>query len=255
MSKASWKYKRVVNQFFYSIRNYPRLCSMLTAILFQSRRILRLGKKNKQDLKVEKLINNNVKFIYAANPKVATRSMYKLLQSNYNSQLCIKHKNFDEIYTENREAFNYFHFTFVRNPWARVYSCWKDKISTENKFCDIFIITKHKGLYPDMPFDHFVEWLLSNEGSDATADRHWMSQVEVLGIEYGIKYDFIGKIEELSTFETELFSKIGLSSCSLEVKNSSLTKQDEYKNVYTRDLIQLVYKRYKNDVDKFGYNF
>ena len=251
MSKPTWKYKRIINLAIYKINSFPKIVRIITYALYISRYLIRFGKKNSKDDTIEKVINDVDRFIYIANPKVATRSFLDLFESEMSSKVKTYHESFSCVYNANCARRSYYHFAVVRNPWARVYSCWKDKISTENKFCDIFIITKFKGLYPNMPFSDFVHWLCSKEGSDETADRHWLSQSEIL--KNASKVDAVIKIEELNKHESELLKRIGIHATSLTRKNSMTNKEDDYLALYNERLVTMIYERYKEDIERFGY--
>lgn len=253
MSKPTWKYKRAVNLLIYGMREQKWLVKIITALFYYFRYLFRLGRKVKRDNTIEKVVSDNKNFIYIANPKVATRSLLKLLISSQDIKIKIYHRSIEEVYAQNKERKSYFHFALVRNPWARVYSCWRDKISTEGKFCDIFIISKFKGLYPDMPFKEFVYWLCTDEGSDNKADRHWLSQYQIF--QGSAKVDKVIKIEELMLQGENLLTDIGLDSSLLQKENSTSLSDNDYQKYYDENLIDLIAKRYKNDIEKFNYTF
>lgn len=253
MSKPTWKYKRAVNLLIYRMREHKWLVKIIAALFYYLRYLFRLGEKVKRDNTIEKVVSDNKKFIYMANPKVATRSLLKLLSSSKGVTIKIYHRSIEEVYAQNDERKNYFHFALVRNPWARVYSCWRDKISTDGKFCDIFIMSKFKGLYPDMPFSDFVHWLCTAEGSDNKADRHWLSQHEIF--KGSFKVDKVIKIEELIQQRESLLTDIGLDPSLLQKENSTSLSDNDYQNFYDENLISLIAQRYKNDIKKFNYTF
>ena len=256
MQKYNWKFKKSVNLFFYKIRKHTRLVRFLTSVICTLRSALP-GRKKGADRIIRKAISNDNKFIYFANPKVATRSILSFLEDLQQSDLAIVESSYLAIEREYGNIDAFFTFSFVRNPWARTYSCWRDKISTHSKFCDIFILTRFKGLYPDMPFDEFVQWLGSDRGSDAYADRHWMSQAELLKRdEHGVSLDFIGKVENINADFKEVLRHLELDdSIALIHKNSSHAKDQGYTKVYTQKMIETVARRYQQDIKLFGYRF
>ncbi|QHJ11402.1 hypothetical protein FX988_01631 [Paraglaciecola mesophila] len=256
MAKIPWKYKRLVNKFFYLFREKPIALKGLKNFLYHIRNLLRLGKMPQADLTGEKVLSKNKGYLYVAIPKVATRSILSYFEKYDERDALVLHSSLNNIISENDDIVSAYWFSFVRNPWARAYSCWLDKISNQLKFCDITIISRYEGLKPDMPFDKFVEWLCSEEGSDEHADRHWMSQYELLGGEkYVEEFNFIGKIENLSDDFSIVGSKINVGPNKLPELNLNQKDPLSYRDKYNDATKALIAKRYKKDVTYFKYNF
>jgi sulfotransferase famil protein len=255
MSKPSWKYKRLVNQAIFSVRKYHTLVKFLVFTLYILRLLARNGKKPAKDIKNEKALSPKHGFIYIGNPKVATRSVLQLLNEKCKDDLVIHHDTMSSLYKIDASYENLYQFTLVRNPWARAYSCWKDKISTEKKFSDAFILSKYKGLYPDMSFSEFVYWLNSEPGSDEYADRHWLSKTELLANKREKPIDLIGKIEEIEAFQQKLLEDTGLQYGSLKRLNNTSEGFYGYRKYYTDELRNLIAQRYKADIEAFNYQF
>ena len=256
MNKYNWRFKRAVNLTIYRLRHYKKIVRLIVYVISFTRNAGFLVNR-RCDNKIRKAISEKNKFIYLGNPKVATRSILSFLESQQYSDLVVTEKTVEQLRNSIIEYDDYFSFTFVRNPWARAYSCWKDKITTQTKFCDIFILTKYRGLYPDMPFEEFVKWLASENGSDDFADRHWLSQYELLKNEQGkISIDFIGKSEQIAEDFKTLLQHLKIDE-SLKLSNSNATaeKRDQYKTAYTPYLKKMIYERYKKDIEVFGYDF
>ena len=256
MEDSNWKFKRVVNEFFYRLRNRRKFIKFLIFLISFFRNFGFL-KKRQCDNKIKKAFSVDNGFIYFANPKVATRTILQLLESQSYSDLTIAEKSVSEVHKYFEDNKICFTFTFVRNPWARVYSCWKDKITNDHKFCDIFILTKYKGLYPDMPFEEFVNWVDSVEGSDAFADRHWLSQVELLKNEQGeVDLAYIGKVESIDIEFNSILSSLNIPDpVRLRRNNSTVTEFEKYKSAYNEKTKMIVFKRYQRDVELFNYKF
>ena len=69
---------------------------------------------------------------------------------------------------------DYFIFSFVRNPWSRIYSTWKNKIANPNMPEEKRTILKRfDELYYNMPFEEFVSFVCESKyGNDIFGDRH-----------------------------------------------------------------------------------
>jgi hypothetical protein len=256
MQKASWKYKRMLNQVFFNLRSFPQLARGLKNLIYRLRCVLRQGEEVYADAAVEKIYSEKHQYLYVANPKVATRSLIDYFESYDAASMLINHQTIQRFLADQPAMQHYFRFSFVRNPWARVYSCWLDKITNQHKFCDASIISRFKGLYPDMPFAAFVEWLCSEEGGDRFADRHWMSQCELLGGSHVLaEYDFIGRLENIEHDFRQLAKHIGIGPETLPSLNLNQSDPNAYRQYYSQTSKDLVANRYSNDIQSFGYEF
>jgi len=256
VQKTSWKYKRILNHVFFKLRTFPKFARHLKNVIYQLRLLIRQGKAGSADAAVEKIYSEKHHYLYVANPKVATRSLINYFESHDAASMVFNHQAITRFLAEQPAIQHYFRFSFVRNPWAKVYSSWLDKITNQHKFCDASIISRFKGLYPDMPFAAFVEWLSSEEGSDQRADRHWMSQCELLG---GSKvladYDFIGRLENIEHDFRQVAKQLSIGPETLPTLNLNQSDPTEYRKHYTQTTQDLVAKRYANDIQSFGYEF
>ena len=208
------------------------------------------------------------KFIWFKNAKTAGTSMYRGIMIN---------EIYDLVgYKENPEEFllwwdsltdekldDYFKFTFVRNPFDRLVSAF-NHIVMEN------LLKLHMGqerelnyvqLY--MLFNLFVQRGLQTY--DINKDSvHWMTQYGHVAMD-GYQYvDFVGKYENLESDWRHVAKKIGVSEelpyigASSTAKESSETRE-VYQNLHyskfyrNQEIIDIVSKFYKKDIDIFGY--
>lgn len=153
----------------------------------------------------------------------------------------------------------YFVFGFVRNPWDRLVSCYRDKIEwgavvEDGRHRD----PSERRLYlgrefeREMSFEEFVERVA--EIPDRRANRHVRSQHTFLTDRKGrLIPDFIGRFESLSLdFETAM-ERIGARGVSLpHVRSSAGT---DYRAYYTDRLANMVAERYARDIELFGFGF
>lgn len=235
--------------------------ALLSASLFLYRHLdaLLLHRSCRKDLGSEKLLILEPKVLYVGIPKVATRSLLDALQSYCtNESLKFKIAEYDIARLIDRFdlAEGWFKFTFVRNPWSRAASCYMDKIAVTDEIKWARHMHGRKGLQAGMPFSEFAKWLNSDEGSDAVADRHWISQYQLLGIneKTPLKYDLIGRFENLREDYARLIIDTGLSLPPLTHRLKTQAPSD-YKRLYDDRSIQLIADRYSRDIELFGYSF
>ncbi len=183
------------------------------------------------------------KAIYFPIEKVATRSLFSVFDPNNKKVKPIK-KEFFKRYKD------HFKFTFVRNPYDRLVSCYEDKIMSDRKKEDLLIKNE---LYKKMPFKEFVKAIYSI--SDIRADQHIKSQYFFVADRKGnLLVDFIGKFENLQDDYKKICKKLGIKKPKkLPTKNKSKRKKD-YREYYDKETKRLVYERYKKDFEMFGYS-
>ncbi len=233
----------------------PVLKSLLHLILALYRLVdlLFLKKATKLDRTAENIVSKDRKFCCVVVPKCASRTLL------YNIRDAAKDKGFSYTIGRakiarliNRHA-GYFHFTFVRSPWARAYSCYKQKILRHDPISDALYFTGRSGLHGKMSFRDFVVWLGSSEGRDDCANRHWASQHLVLGMDLGMKYDFIGRLETMDRDLEMVTNHLGIGmDYFTRIRNRS-SRQDEYLEHYDEELIAIIARRYARDIEIFGY--
>ena len=239
---------RSIRKSVYSIQNIPFIGPFLNNyILNMYNSLYWLNIKSpKMDNNIEHIISLNYQFIYIAIPKVATRSFISFFTDpQYNWNSFIKEDKIANI--KNVSSYkNFYCFTFVRHPFDRVISCYKDKILYPTKIHEARVINKYKGLYKAMPFEKFVDWLHTSEGSDEFADRHWLSQ----HILTNNQCDFIGKIENFHADSLVLQDELNIPLFVLPHKNYSQKSSDIF---LSNAIKEKLYRRYYTDFQAFGY--
>lgn len=143
----------------------------------------------------------------------------------------------------------YFTFTIVRNPWARLVSAWVFMKAGGQHARDARWAEKHLAGIDD--FQIFVqEWV--NE-SNIRKGIHFIPQVDFLKLDGRISVDFIGKLENIrQDFET-VKQRIGLPYAQLPHKNKSAHK--DFRDYYTAETRDLVAAVYREDIEQLGYSF
>ncbi len=158
----------------------------------------------------------------------------------------------------NRDYKDYFKFALVRNPWARLVSCYKNKIQNVSPNFSINGISKifhrYKGLFwKGMSFEAFVESICSIP--DLDADKHFQSQLfQLTNDSCELLVNYIGRLERLDIAHQDIFENTGVSFLNLPCNNQS-NKGKHYTDYYDEVLIEKVRNRYAADIEFFEYEF
>ena len=150
-------------------------------------------------------------------------------------------------------------FTFVRNPWARLASTYRQKVAagaTTSRLRDgVFEGFRECGMpvYSGISFAEFCELVCSFPDRDT--EKHVQSQSYVLMYKGVAVVKNIGRVETISDDWRRIVELVGISA-ELPRLNVSNVEDSHYREYY-RDsrLINLVGDRYANDVANFGYDF
>ncbi len=147
----------------------------------------------------------------------------------------------------------YFVFAFVRNPWDRLLSCWKQKLAPGGQGLKR---TEYAGerLYLGMGFPEFVEAVCRIPDEDS--NHHFRSQHVVVCSHYPEKRvlaDFVGRYENLAEDFGRVAARIGLEAGLPHLLPSG--RDAAYQEFYDRRLAALVGERYRLDAEIFGYSF
>lgn len=202
---------------------------------------------------------NELHFGYIQIPKVASRSIRNAL-----TQFLLKREGknpedaeqqnvieqYEMLYAKHLSqvkiaeiAHSNFIFSFVRNPFERIYSCYKNKVLIEGGGRNIFV--KHN-IPLGISFDEFVARVA--DISDTTADRHFKSQAWFLTHNGSVIPQYVGKLE---TFENDwelLYQRFGVvlpKQLNRSSTHSPLAMSDKCR--------QLIIDRYRDDFRLFDY--
>ena len=133
----------------------------------------------------------------------------------------------------------YFKFTFVRNPWDRVYSWYKNVLRYEPH-------QQSLGIGLDCSFEDFL----------LKYGKQWALQPQLTWIKRRdgrIEMDFIGRFENLENDFAYVAEKIGLENC--ELPQMLVSNNERYTKSYDSRLIDFVGEKYREEIELFGYKF
>ncbi len=135
--------------------------------------------------------------------------------------------------------------TFVRNPFDRLVSCYVNKIQEENywgiKKC------YYGTFYNTMSFEEFANKVCKIP--DFASDIHFRSQSSFLFFFGKALFNVLARVENLDEDYNKFLFKVGLPP----KKAYNVSTSGDWRDYYNEGLARKVYKRYKKDFEKFGY--
>lgn len=204
-------------------------------------------------------VSEDKRCIYVQNPKVACSSIkasifhisntisdYEVIHDNLlgRGKFLLRKQNLKEDFSD------MFSFSFVRNPFERLVSCYVNKFITDKKnnkdnyFKDYFI----RSIQNSKSFEEFVRKIFFIP--DIFSDWHFRGQHCFMNdFKMKSQLDYIGKYETLNAEYSAIASKYKLSQ--LEWYNKS--PDYDWRDFYTIKTAVLVFMRYRKDFILYGY--
>lgn len=191
--------------------------------------------------------------IYMEVPKVACTSIKltigKAYQINFQSTSDIhEHEDWQHDLGKPQNT-DYNIFSFVRNPYDRLVSCYRDKVVEGHYFSKAAKISQNY-IPSNISFEEFVKIVCNIP--DFLSDKHFKSQYALLSHNGKLLPDFVGHFETLEQDWKVLNEKYNFSA-RLSHKNKTTSTKIDFSDYYTQKLADLVYIRYENDFKFFGY--
>jgi len=207
------------------------------------------------------IISASHNFICLHIPKTAgtsVRTMLSQYQSNKPESPAEWHEDMVVTRTRVSQTFfdNAFKFTFIRNPWDRMYSsyqfiCHKKLNTIENipqeyykeigfkrwLMEESFYVPNHIAPTPDMiPIQRktLSSWMCDESGNQLV--------------------DFVGRFENINEDFSRIIKHIGVPNVTLPKLAPSQRKKD-YREAYDNESREFVEIHHKIDIDTFGYTF
>lgn len=205
---------------------------------------------------VGKAANSTVKHYLYTEELKGTGIKYRTVHERLNSPLVSPFQLDESLLSEVLYSERYFKFTFVRNPYSRILSCFLDRIQ-DKRSAPYKELVRWAGCEVgyDFEFNEFVELICAQ--SDYEQNNHWRLQYAdaMCGL---INYDFIGKQETFSIDMGSVWGKIFPASLieDFSAINKSPSKTDSRKRLneyWSEDLMSKFSSRYEKDFEYFGY--
>lgn len=163
---------------------------------------------------------------------------------------------------------HFYRFGFVRNPYGRLLSAFKDKILAPQKSADkkhyVGVACKIKssftGQYPEtvnldidpVTFPEFVHFVTKQRPYDM--DRHWFFQHSTMWYPF-CKFDFIGRFENFRNDLHKVFETIGAPNSIIEsIHEKDNPSPNIKKKFYDENLAEMVFIKFRRDFDIFDYS-
>lgn len=190
------------------------------------------------------MVNHKKKYIFVHIPKTAGASIANKLKKDGSTRALSKvHPSVSEL-CRNYSTKRFFYFSFVRNPWDRVYSLYNFR-----KF-KFYSMPQNR----NREFRSFREFILkSNEKwhyimNPRTPQTYWIT------LRNEIIPEFIGRFETLNSDLEILSSHINVSFDNL--KHVHKTKRSTiYQNMYDDETKEFIEYYHKSDIEMFNYTF
>ena len=190
--------------------------------------------------------------IFVHIPKAAGVSISKTLFDNvrvYHTTITM----FQLIFSQ-QEFDHYFKFTFVRNPWDRVFSAYhflkKGGMNEQDQKW------ANQELAPYESFEDFVKGWINQ--SNIWRYLHFYPQCKFLCMPdtQKIGVDFLGFFENLHEDFQYIGNRLSLNSGpALKHENPTSHKKLDYRDFYTDEMRHIVSEVYAKDIELLGYNF
>ena len=160
----------------------------------------------------------------------------------------------------------FFKFSFVRNPWHRLVSAHKTLMKRGPFGKQIIEQSKYEMGLPvpriyeimkgDRSFEAFVNFIKYKERNHTeSVNGHWRTQVGVLELDsiLKMKYDFIGRLENIQEDFPYVLNKLNLPEENLYKNN--ISPKYNWKEYYNTKLIDQVGEYYTRDIEEFDFKY
>ena len=158
-------------------------------------------------------------------------------------------------------------FSFVRNPYERLVSCWADKFQGRplvggDPFVNVYLAyrkatdrTLPRGRDAVLPFPVFVEMAIAT--CLMRIDPHWSLQDDLISMP-GITLDLIGKAENFEKDYQRVLAHVGMdaekpSGKSTMKSTMNVSKRSQCRDYFDDALAKRVHRAFEKDFDRFGY--
>lgn len=200
------------------------------------------------------IVSDELKLVYYVNSKVACSSIKATflndpIADDYSiHKAVIREGIYHHHLTEAQSS--YFSFSFVRNPFSRLVSCYESKYHTDPLKFNLREYNRFLFGYmsEDEGFDAFVRKVCALPVR--LMDRHFRPQYDLFYDDNGTCHcDYIGHFETLEEDFEPIRTRFGLRP----LPHLNRSKEVDWHSYYTDETLELVRETYKKDFEAFGY--
>ena len=202
----------------------------------------------KVSAKLEFMVSHKYKIIFVLNPKVASRSLIDSFSKIDDFQVYeAKIEKIDKKF----KSYNW--YAVLRDPISRTYSCYMQKIVTNDPIIHARIWKSYRGaINKNMTFIDFVNFLNSNKGNDENADRHWKSQSTLLNRNSNLpidkQYKKIFLLEDIDNIPLHFKNYYGFDIPVFK----KLLKTEKDKIYSDKFIHNIIIQRYAKDIELYN---
>lgn len=207
----------------------------------------------------EFIVRTDKQLAYLSVPKVACSSIKASMSPLESCDDDKIHASMDSLgfsrfgsLPENENSF--FKFTFVRNPFERLVSCYENKYHTYRNYDANLNILEHYldgSLAKDEGFEAFITKICSIP--NFALEPHFMRQYDIVYDKHSVcLVDYIGKMESLQQDFLPIQEKYNLRPLP-HYNKTGIANTNKWMNYYNENTAELVYNKYMKDFEVFGY--
>lgn len=166
-------------------------------------------------------------------PKTGTRSLLKILEEHTDPEINGYRFSYEPIMFK-----EYFKFSFIRNPWARVVSCYENKVIRKIMFEECW----------DKDFTYFVNHVMKFD--PVLCNIHIQIQSSLFPMKH---LDHLAKFERYKNeFDYIVNQKLGLN---VSPPHLNKTRVVDYRSYYNDSTRKMISKFYHKDIELGEYTF
>ena len=207
-------------------------------------------------------IGKKYKYMWTLIPKAGSTSLIKIISTIEDLKDIRDLKDFQKFMLRSKKKTNsikhlgdkyesYYKFCFVRNPYSRLLSLHKDKLSNldsnyYNIFCDRYRVKKESLI----KFEDFVR--IVGKIPNCFCDPHIMPYSNIVVPQ---EMNYIGQMENFEADIRHVLSTIAPEWENIEIPHENRKSNTDYRKYYTNELIDIVACKYAKDIELFNYQF
>jgi len=187
------------------------------------------------------IVDRTKKFVFVCVAKTASTSIRRYFGYKKDPPPEEYHMFLEEGLRQHPYAKDYFKFAFVRNPYARIFSVYKNFKQRGNHLWDTEI----------KKIETFENFILELETKEYSKYIHLQPQFHYVKLGNEIGVDFLGRYENLNEDFNKIETFLGLPF--RELQKIRVSKDTDLKPNYTDEMKEVVQRIYAEDFERLGY--